>query len=71
MGRGDLFTKTKKVVLFPEISRVKFFLLPPRPHKSNVYENIYFLFQKNTHTNKKKFHYQIYLYEFTFSLFKQ
>ena len=46
----------KKVVLFPEIGRVNFFLSPTRPHKSNVYENIYFLFQKNTHTNKKSFH---------------
>ena len=32
---------------------VKIFLLPTLPHKSNVYENIYFLFQKNTHTNNK------------------
>ena len=28
------------------------FLSPTHPHKSNVYENIYFLFQKK-HTNKK------------------
>ena len=43
----------KKIVLFLEIDRVKFFLSPNRPHQSNVYENIYFLFRKNTHTNKK------------------
>ena len=45
--------KKKKIVLPPEISWVKIFLLPTRPHKSNVYENIYFLFQRNRHTNKK------------------
>ena len=43
----------KKIVLFPEIGRVKIFLSPTRPYKSNVYENIYFFFKKNTHTNKK------------------
>ena len=43
----------KRVVLFPEICRVKNFLSPTCPHKSNVYENIHFLFQKKTHTNKK------------------
>ena len=42
----------KKVVLFPEIGQVKIFLSPTRPHKSNVYENIYFLFQENTHIKK-------------------
>ena len=52
-GRG---LGAKKVVLFPEIGRVNFFFSPTRPHKSNVYENIYFLLQKNTHTNKKSFH---------------
>ena len=41
------------MVLFLEIGRVKMFLSPTLPHKSNVYENIYFLFKKNTHTNKK------------------
>ena len=45
----------KKVVLFPEIGRMKNFLSPTFPHKSNVYENIYFLFQK-THTKQKNFH---------------
>ena len=45
--------KKKRVVLFPEICRVKNFLSPTCPHKSNVYENIHFLFQKKTHTNKK------------------
>ena len=29
------------------------FLSPTRPHKSNLYENIYFLFQKSTQRNKK------------------
>ena len=43
----------KKVVLFPQVSRMNFFLSPTRPHKSNVYENIYFLFQKKTPTNKQ------------------
>ena len=43
----------KKVVLFLEISHVKIFLSPTYPLKSNVYENIYFLFQKtHTHTHK-------------------
>ena len=45
--------KTKKVVLFPKIDRVKKFLSPTHPHKSNVYENIHFLFKKTAHTNKK------------------
>ena len=43
----------KRVVLFPEICRVKNFLSPTCPHKSNVYENIHFLFQKR-HTQIKK-----------------
>ena len=41
-----------KVVLFLEIDRVKKILSPTRPH---VYENIYLLFKKNTHINKKNF----------------
>ena len=45
--------KKNKIVLPPEISWVKIFLSPTRPHKSNVSENIYFLFQRNRHTNKK------------------
>ena len=48
-----IYVGQKKVVLFPEIDRVNFFLSPTCPHKPNVYENIYFLFQKNTHRNKK------------------
>ena len=36
-----------------EIGRMKFFLSRTHLHKPNMYENIYFLFQKNTHTNKK------------------
>ena len=43
--------RPKKVILFPEIGLVKFFLSPTRPHKSNVY-NTYFLFQENTQTKK-------------------
>ena len=43
----------KKVILFPKIVWVKIFLSPTCPHKSNVYENICFLFQK-THTQTKK-----------------
>ena len=46
-------TKAKKVVLFLKIGLVKTFLSSTRWHKSNVYENIYFLFQKNTHKQKK------------------
>ena len=46
--------KAKKVALFPEIGRVKKILSPTRPHKPNVYENIYFLFQKK-HTQTKRF----------------
>ena len=43
----------EKVVLFLEISHVKIFLSPTYPLKSNVYQNIYFLFQKtHTHTHK-------------------
>ena len=53
---NSLTIRPKKVVLFPEIGHVKIFLSPTRPHKSNVYENIYFLFQKNTHTNKTNLH---------------
>ena len=41
----------KKSSLFPEITWVKLFLSPARPHKPNVYKNIYFLFQKK-HTQK-------------------
>ena len=45
----------EKVVLFLEISHVKIFLSPTYPLKSNVYENIYFLFQKtHTHTHTHK-----------------
>ena len=44
--------RSKKVVLFPEIDWVKKILSPTRPHMSNVYKNIYFLFQK-THAKKK------------------
>ena len=43
----------KKVVLFPKIGQVKIFLSPICSHKSNVYENIYILFEK-THTQTKK-----------------
>ena len=41
--------------MFPEIGRVKIFLSPTRPHKSNVYENIYLLFLKKMQTLAKKF----------------
>ena len=41
--------------MFPEIGRVKNFLSPTRPHKSNVYENIYLLFLKKMQTQAKKF----------------
>ena len=46
--------RPKKVALFPEIGWVKKFLSPTQLHKSNVYENIYFLFQQNTHTQTLK-----------------
>ena len=42
----------KKVVLFPEIDRMKNFLLHARPHKSNVYENMYFFCFKKISTGK-------------------
>ena len=52
----QLFLLGKKVVLFPEIGRVKFFLSPTRPHKSNAYEYIYiyiyFCIKKQTHKQK-------------------
>ena len=43
--------KPKKVVLFPEIGRVRIFYRPPArvSRVSGVYENMYFLFKK-THT---------------------
>ena len=68
-GTTNLFWELlgqKKVVLFPEIDRVEIFVSSTRPHKSNVYENVYFCFKK-THTHKQKnFHQQIYSHEFTF-----
>ena len=48
-----IYVGQKKVVLFLEIDLENFFLSSTCPHKPNVYENIYFWFQKNTHTNKK------------------
>ena len=52
----------EKVVLFPDIGRLKIFLSPTHPHKSNVYGNIYFFVSKK-HTHKQKnFHLQIYSY---------
>ena len=54
VSKPKLNTEAKeKVVLFLEIGRVKKNLSPNRPQKSNVYENIYILFQKITHINKK------------------
>ena len=44
--------RPKKVVLFPEIGCVKIILSLTRPHMSNVYHNIFILFQKNTQTKK-------------------
>ena len=71
----QLFLLGKKVVLFPEIGRVKFFLSPTSPHKSNAYEYIYiyiYIFVlKNKHTNKNISTQQIYSYKFTFFPFKQ
>ena len=71
----QLFLLGKKVVLFPEIGRVKFFLSSTRPHKSNAYEYIYiyiYIFVlKNKHTNKNISTQQIYSYKFTFFPFKQ
>ena len=47
-GRDSQIWKVrpKRVVLFPEIDRMKKSLLPTRPHKSTAYVNVYFLFQK-------------------------
>ena len=47
--------RPKKVVLFPEIGRAKIFLSPTRPHKSNVYENIYIYFFISKKHKQKKF----------------
>ena len=55
----------KKVVLFLEIGQVKNLLSPSWLHKSNVYDNIYFLFQENTQ-KQKNFHWQIYSDAFMF-----
>ena len=41
--------RPQKVAVFPKIGLVNLF------YKSNVYENIYFLFHKNTH-KQKNFH---------------
>ena len=60
----------KKVVLFLGIGQVKNLLSPSWLHKSNVYDNIYFLFQENTQ-KQKNFHLQIYSDAFMFfSLWK-
>ena len=40
--------RPKKVVLFSEIGCVKILLSLTRPPMSNVYDNIFILFQKNT-----------------------
>ena len=42
-----LLGQKNKVVLFQQIGRVKTFFFPTHLHKSHLYENIYFLFQKN------------------------
>ena len=44
--------RPKRVVLFPEIGCVKILLSLTLPHMSNVYDNIFILFQKNTQTIK-------------------
>ena len=48
----------------------KIFLSPTHPHKPNVYENIYFLFQKkkHIHTNKKISTSKLLVLIFVFSL---
>ena len=47
--------RPKKVVLFLEIGWVKMFLSPTRPHKSNVYENIYiYIFISKKYKQAKK-----------------
>ena len=73
-GVAECLLGQKKVVMIPEIGQEIFFLSTTRPHKSNVYENIYFLFQKNTHTQTKKFQLanlfeQIYFFSFSFFSF--
>ena len=50
-----LLGQKNKVVLFLQIGRVKTFFFPTHLHKSHLYENIYFLFQKNIH-KQKNFH---------------
>ena len=47
--------RKKQLALFLEIGQAKIFLWLTRPHKSNVYENIYFVSKKHTH-KQKNFH---------------
>ena len=47
------FSKVKKSSFVSGNWPGEIFLSLTRPHKPNVYEDIYFLFQKKTHTNKK------------------
>ena len=59
--------RPKKVVLFPEIGCVKIILSLIRPHMSNVYDNIFILFQKNTQTKNfpvASLFVQIYVFSF-------
>ena len=55
LEKTKINVRPKKLVLFPEIGQAEFFLSRHHPHKSNVYENMYFLFQKTTHIQTKKF----------------
>ena len=64
--RIGVYTQAKKNSLISGNRPGEFFLSPIRPHKSSVHKNIYFLFQKKTHTHKQKnFHQQIYSFELT------
>ena len=68
--KQKLWLRPKKVVLFPEIGRLKIFLSPTCPHMSNVNENIYFLIQKNTRKQKISTSKCIQIYVFSFQTIK-
>ena len=49
-----MLIRQKKVVLFPGIDRVKIFYLLTARMYQNMYQNINFLFKKNTRTDRDK-----------------
>ena len=51
-GTSEMWDQ-KKIVLFPEIRRVNFFVVTCPPAYLNVYQNLYFLFFKKTQIQTK------------------